>query len=62
MSTDNKRYLSLINEMILQRQTEPIDQKIVNTKERNIRVAGIIRDYLSNKYHAEVIVIGGAIR
>ncbi|OUL09459.1 hypothetical protein B0533_04650 [Sedimentibacter sp. SX930] len=59
MVADNNRYMSLINEMIEQRQSEPLEEKIANTRDRNIRVAGIIRDYLAKKYHAEVIVTGG---
>lgn len=56
---EKQKYLSLIQKMVEQRKSEALDQKPVNIRERNIRVAGIIHDYLSKKYEAEVIVTGG---
>lgn len=56
---EKQKYLSLIQEMIEQRKSEPLEKKLDNTRERNIRVTGIIRDYLAKKHRAEVIVTGG---
>lgn len=52
-------YLKIIDEMIAEQETESMDDKILNTGKRNLRMAAIINDYLNHAANAEIIVTGG---
>ncbi|WP_125764303.1 hypothetical protein [Companilactobacillus hulinensis] len=52
-------YQAIIGEMIEQKQNETLEEKRDNTRHRNIRMAGIINDYLHKKFDKYVIVTGG---
>lgn len=54
-----KIYEEIINDMYTQQETETNDVKLDNTRKRNIRMAGIISDYLKNISGRELIVTGG---
>lgn len=55
----NQMYKEIINEMIQQQNHETIEEKIENTRSRNMRMAGIINDYLFHEYGYEIIITGG---
>lgn len=52
-------YQRIINEMIEQKETESLDDKRDNVRQRNIRMAGIINDYLHRRFNRYVIITGG---
>ncbi|EOH90908.1 hypothetical protein [Enterococcus pallens] len=54
-----KRYQQIIDDMYRQQETESNEEKLANTRLRNLRMAAIISDYLKQLAGTELIVTGG---
>ena len=55
----NPTYKNIIDDMVQQQNQEKIEEKIENTRNRNMRMAGIINDYLLHECDCEIIITGG---
>ena len=55
----NPTYKNIIDDMVQQQNQEKKEEKIENTRNRNMRMAGIINDYLLHECGCEIIITGG---